>query len=186
MNRLLSLIVSRWGAPSDAGTDLRRFEAEGHIAVIGDNPATCLIEPLCPAVPAYDPAPRLPIDAWLAAWRVAQFPCRDRDLAIRQDLTRFRAGLLVLARLALCAEPSVQDAVVAQVRFDEAVAATHQWFLLIHHGVERGTIHYAALRGQVCREDVALEARLALVGIALRHPTCLDAADDGDSQEGWS
>lgn len=165
MNPMLVLVpaVARWWPQPDAGTTLRRLEERGAVAVEGDDPATCLVELRQPVLPAYAVTPCLPLDAWLAAWRVQAFPRHDRDLAIRQDVTRFRAGLLVLAQLALHDDDLVVD-VTARARFDEAVAVAHRWFLARQRG---GRAHYDALVRGVTRADVEFEARLILAGIAV-------------------
>jgi hypothetical protein len=189
MNRVLSFLThpvqtaQRWLSHPDAGAELRRAEASGRVVVHGEDPATCLVEVVVPALPPYDPPPRLPMDAWIAAWRVARFPRHEREQAIRQDLTHFRAGLLVLARLELRDDPSLPD-VVARVRFDEAVAVAHHWFLLAHHGIERGMRHYAAMLAQVRAVDVEVEARLILAGLAIcQSSSGPDGHVGGDSRE---
>ncbi|MBA3822419.1 MAG: hypothetical protein H0X24_00785 [Ktedonobacterales bacterium] len=164
MNPMLVLVpaVARWWPQPDAGVTLQRLETRGAVAVVGDDPTDCLVELRQPVLPMYASLPCLPLDAWLVAWRAHGRPRRDRDLAIRQDFTRFRAGLLVLAHLALHDAELVAD-VTARARFDEAVVVAHQWFLARQRG---GRAQFAALRSCVSPEDIQLEAWLILAGIA--------------------
>jgi hypothetical protein len=167
-------------ARPDAGTDLLRAEAAGRIVVHGADPRTCQVELVRPAVPTYDPAPRLPIEAWLAGWRAAHMVASERDLAVVQDLTRFRAGILLLMWLEPLDDREWRDAIVTRVRFDEAAVVAHQWFLLERHGSACGMHTFATLHGQVRRADVETEAGLALMGLAtLRAP----GNDDGPESE---
>jgi hypothetical protein len=122
---LIAPVVGRWCPKSNAGAMLHRLEARGDVAVLGDDPATCLVELRQPVLPEYADTSCIPMEAWLAAWRVQAFSHHDRHLAIQQDLTQFRAGLLVLAQLVLRDEDLVSD-VVTRARFDEAVAVAHQ------------------------------------------------------------
>ena len=90
----------RWLPQRDAGADLRRAAVDRRVEIVGDNPDTCLVRLVRPELTCYLDPPCVPIAAWMAAWRVDHSSCRDRELAIRQDIRQFRAGLQVLIWLA--------------------------------------------------------------------------------------
>jgi hypothetical protein len=141
---------------------LERAAAEGCIALIGEDTSTGLVELRSPSMPHYDPAPRVPVAAWAEAWQVAQLPPHECDLAIRQDLTHVRAGLLALAWRELRDATSHPTDLERHVRFEEAVTVCHQWFLQCMLGPLTGVEQYAILYGQISPEEVEFEARLML------------------------
>ena len=181
-------LFSYWRPQPDAGTELRRAEADGRLIVHGEDPATCRVELLTPAIPTYVCDPCLPIAAWLTAWHVAHLPQQQREHTILRDMTQFRAGVLVVARLDICDASAANTQVMQRIRFDEMVTVAHQWFLLLRNGVEQGMQMYMSLLNRVRREDVELEARLALAGIAFLEADAIDdddAADDSASARRW-